>query len=118
MSKLIASHSTNCKPLTYLKTDTSKLATGGYLDKYDKDGDRNIVAFYSTKRSDIQNKSPTQSCMREPVSKAGAIVHFAHYLSKLGYDTYNLYRIVIGTISIQEIYTNRSTNVKHEFDIA
>ena len=83
MSKLIGLHPIDPDLDTYVVCDTSYVATGACLYQKIKMGESRIIAFFSRKRADIQNKTPTSSCILELSGIAAAISHFHSFLVNL-----------------------------------
>ena len=83
MSDLIGLYPINPQLDTYLVCDTSYLATGACLYQKTEKNETRIIAFFSRKRSDLQNKTPTSSCVLELAGIGSAVTHFQSYLVNL-----------------------------------
>ena len=82
MNNLISLEPINVNLETYLVVDSSSYSTGAILYQL-LDNEKKIIALFSRKRSDIQNKTPTPSCILELVGIGCAINHFTPYIKDL-----------------------------------
>ena len=66
----------------YLVVDTSKLATGAVL--FAKKGDEKLVlGIFSRKRTDVENKTATPSCVAELAGIGAALKYFSPFIADL-----------------------------------
>ena len=66
----------------FLVVDTSKIATGAVM--FAKQGDEKLVlGIFSRKRTDIENKTATPSCVAELAGIGAALKHFSPYIADL-----------------------------------
>ena len=73
----------------YLVVDTSQIATGALLlQKNDSDSENPyvVIGIFSRKRSDLENKTPTPSCVGELAGIGSAVAHFKGQIADLNED--------------------------------
>ena len=74
----------------YLVVDTSQIATGAILlqkvDRSDSISKYVVLGIYSRKRGDIENKTPTPSCVVELSGISSAVAHFKGQIADLNED--------------------------------
>ena len=93
-SKELLNHTIPLAPLKkdqdlFLVADTSAVATGALLlQKNLSDGPNkyNVIGVFSRKRCDIENKTPTPSCVSELAGISAAVAHFRNKIAELDED--------------------------------
>ena len=73
----------------YLVVDTSQIATGALLlQKNDSESPNkyNVLGIFSRKRSDLENKNPTPSCVAELGGISSAVAHFRGQIADINED--------------------------------
>ena len=63
--------------------DASKIATGAILFAKNTDGKKLVIGIFSRKRSDIENKNVTPSCVAELAGIGAALKYFLPFISDL-----------------------------------